>query len=86
MDMIGKLENLDKMTINHKDAKDAFMSVLVGPSEGWDDYVMRVVSLEEGGHTPRHEHPWEHINFILVFPIYLLRATNQSICFIFLYS
>ena len=38
--------------------------VLVSPDEGWDGWVMRLFEVEPGGHTPRHSHPWPHINFV----------------------
>jgi quercetin dioxygenase-like cupin family protein len=38
--------------------------VLVSPAEGWDGWVMRLFDVEPGGHTPRHSHPWPHINFV----------------------
>jgi quercetin dioxygenase-like cupin family protein len=63
--MIGNMKNLDNKQINHPDAKDAFMRVLVGGQEGWDDYVMRVITLEPNGYTPRHQHDWAHINYVI---------------------
>ena len=38
--------------------------VLVGPAEGWEGWVMRLFEMQPGGHTPRHAHPWPHINFV----------------------
>ena len=26
---------------------------------------MRVFTVQPGGHTPKHEHPWPHINYVL---------------------
>ncbi|MGH4052876.1 MAG: cupin domain-containing protein [Clostridium sp.] len=47
------------------EAKNAFMQTLISPKEGWEGYVMRVFQLEEGGYTPKHNHAWPHINYIL---------------------
>ena len=63
--MIGKIKDLDKIVVNHPSAANAAMKVLVGPQEGWDGYVMRVVEVEEGGYTPKHSHPWPHINYFI---------------------
>lgn len=41
------------------------MKVLVSPKEGWDGYVMRVFEVGEAGFTPKHRHPWPHINYVL---------------------
>ncbi len=38
--------------------------VLVSPAEGWDGWVLRLFDVEPDGHTPRHSHPWPHINFV----------------------
>ncbi len=38
---------------------------LVTPKEGWEDQVMRIFELGEGGCTPKHQHPWYHVNYIV---------------------
>ncbi|MBK5247317.1 MAG: cupin domain-containing protein [Peptostreptococcaceae bacterium] len=58
-----KEKELVAMTI--EGALDAGLKVLVGPNEGWNDYVMRKVELEAFGHSPEHAHPWPHINYVL---------------------
>jgi quercetin dioxygenase-like cupin family protein len=50
---------------NHPEAKAAAMKALIGEQQGWSDYVLRIIELENGGHSPRHAHPWPHINFML---------------------
>lgn len=39
--------------------------VLVGPAQGWQGWVMRLFTITGGGYTPRHAHPWPHINYIV---------------------
>ncbi len=63
--IVGNINKLQAKKVNHESAKDAYMKVLVSEKEGWDDYVMRVVEVEKDGYTPRHNHPWPHINFII---------------------
>jgi len=58
-----KEKELVAMTI--EGAAGAGLKVLIGPNEGWNDYVMRKVELEPFGHSPEHAHPWPHINYIL---------------------
>ncbi|MBN2723054.1 MAG: cupin domain-containing protein [Deltaproteobacteria bacterium] len=43
----------------------ASKKVLIHPGNGWEDNVMRVFELEKDGYTPRHRHPWPHINYII---------------------
>lgn len=45
--------------------KHAAMKVLVGPEHGWSDHVMRVVELQTDGYSPKHAHPWPHINYMI---------------------
>ena len=54
--------------VRHMDmlgAKDADMKVLVGEGQGWSDHVMRLIELAPGGYSPKHAHPWPHINYMV---------------------
>ena len=63
--IVGNMKDLESIKVNHPSAKDAAMKVLVSGKEGWDSHVMRVVEVEVGGYTPKHSHPWPHINYII---------------------
>jgi quercetin dioxygenase-like cupin family protein len=63
--MVGQLNDLHGTRIESDLVKDVTMRVLVGPEHGWDSHVMRVFDVEPGGFTPRHQHPWPHINYII---------------------
>jgi len=39
--------------------------ILIGPDQGAGNFVMRLFTLEEGGCSSYHSHPWEHAVFIL---------------------
>lgn len=45
--------------------KGAGMKKLIGTDEGWDSHVMREVNLEPHGFSPKHQHDWPHINYVL---------------------
>ena len=62
--VVGKIEELFAKEITSTEAKNARMKVLVNAENGWEDYVMRVVEVDESGYTPKHSHPWPHINYI----------------------
>ena len=51
--------------MDNEQIKNAVKKVLVSPEQGWEGYVMRQFELGKGGYTPRHTHPWPHINYIL---------------------
>jgi quercetin dioxygenase-like cupin family protein len=39
--------------------------MLIGRQEGWSDHVMRLLELGPDGYSPKHAHPWPHINYML---------------------
>jgi quercetin dioxygenase-like cupin family protein len=41
------------------------MRVLIGDEEGAPNFIMRYFTVEPGGNTPRHSHPWEHEVFVI---------------------
>lgn len=63
--MVGHLNTIKGKQIESDLVKDVVMKVLVSPTEGWDGHVMRVLEVEPGGYTPKHQHPWPHINYII---------------------
>ncbi len=63
--IVGNISELEAKVISHPDADNSKMKVLVSAKEGWEDYVMRVVEVEENGYTPKHSHPWPHINYMI---------------------
>ena len=62
---VSHIDNIEGIKLDGKDLKNAVKKILIGPKEGWEDYVMRLFSLEKGGYTPKHSHPWPHINIVL---------------------
>ncbi len=53
--MIGNIKNLTNKSIKHPDASKASMRVLISETEGWDDYVMRIITLDPNGYSPSHQ-------------------------------
>lgn len=51
--------------MDNDQVKNVVKKQLISPTEGWEGHVMREFELGEGGYTPRHAHPWPHINYIL---------------------
>lgn len=62
---IANSELIKALAINNPNANGAAMKVLIGAAEGWDSHVMRLLELDEGGYSPKHSHPWPHINYVL---------------------
>lgn len=63
--IVGNINNLQGKKVESSEVKNTLMKVLISPKEGWNGYVMRVVEVEEGGYTPKHQHPWIHINYVI---------------------
>ncbi|MBI9010525.1 MAG: cupin domain-containing protein [Tenericutes bacterium] len=63
--IVGNINDVTAKVVNNPEAKDAFIKVLVSPKEGWDGYVMRELEVGAYGYTPKHSHPWPHINYII---------------------
>ena len=63
--VVGNISNLSSIKIVNSQAKNTEMKVLVSPIEGWEGYVMRVFEVKEDGFTPKHNHPWPQIIYIL---------------------
>ena len=63
--MIGHENTVKAKQITAIDALNAELKVLVSPEEGWDDHVLRRIEVSMQGYTPKHSHPWYHVNYII---------------------
>ncbi len=59
------LDNVDKKKVNMDDAVGAWKQIPLGSEDGAPIYSYRVFTIEPGGHTPYHHHPYEHMNYII---------------------
>jgi quercetin dioxygenase-like cupin family protein len=53
--------DLSNDRVEAEGARDVFMRILVGPRDGSDEIIMRLFTVLPGGHTPLHQHDWEHL-------------------------
>jgi quercetin dioxygenase-like cupin family protein len=61
---VNHVRNIEKTAVINPEAANAIKQVLIGPSDGWEDNVMRLFTLGPNGYSPRHTHPWPHINYV----------------------
>jgi quercetin dioxygenase-like cupin family protein len=61
---VSHVDEIDRTPVKMSGVEGADKQVLIGPDQGWDNHVMRQFTLQPAGHTPRHTHPWPHINYI----------------------
>lgn len=62
---VNSINNIKGISMNNPDALNVLKKVLIGPKEGWQGWVMRLFTIGKGGHTPKHAHPWPHINYVV---------------------
>ncbi len=48
-----------------ENAKNVKIRVLISEADGAPNFIMRRFTIEPGGHTPYHTHPWEHEVYVL---------------------
>lgn len=62
---ITRLDEVEKIKANMEGAKDAYKQVPLSRDDGVPNFCFRVFTLEPGGYTPLHKHPFEHLNYII---------------------
>jgi quercetin dioxygenase-like cupin family protein len=62
---IVSLDQVQKKKVDMEGASGAWKQVPLGSKEGAPVYAYRVFTVEPGGHTPFHSHPYEHMNYIM---------------------
>ncbi len=62
---ITNLNRIDKAKMTMEGAKDTYKQVPISRDDGAPLFSFRVFTIEPGGHTPFHAHPFEHVNYII---------------------
>ncbi len=62
---ITDLSKIEKVPMTMEGAKGAWKQIPLGKADGVPAYTLRVFTIEPGGHTPYHKHPFEHMNYII---------------------
>ena len=62
---ISNLEQCPKIKPNMEGAKGVYKQVPISKDDGTPTFSFRVFTIEPGGHTPFHNHPFEHLNYII---------------------
>ena len=65
---VGKAHEVKPQLIDNEKVKKVQKRVLIGKSKGAKNFVMRLFTVEEGGYSTLHSHPWEH-------EVYIVQAT-----------
>ncbi len=59
------LSDVEKKPVTMEGARGAFKQVPISKNDGSPIFSLRVFTLEAGGNTPYHQHPYEHLNYII---------------------
>jgi quercetin dioxygenase-like cupin family protein len=54
-----------QIKVDMEGAKNAFKQVPISKEDGSPLFSFRVFTIEPGGYTPKHSHPYEHINYVI---------------------
>jgi quercetin dioxygenase-like cupin family protein len=60
-----KLDNVKKIVPRMEGAEGVFKQIPLSKADGVPAFSFRVFTIEPGGHTPLHQHPFEHMNYII---------------------
>jgi quercetin dioxygenase-like cupin family protein len=60
-----RFADLDLRQITMDGVRATDKAVVIGESQGWDGYTLRVFRIAPGGFTPHHQHDWEHVNYVI---------------------
>ena len=63
--IVGHIDDCKTTPVDFEGIEGVTKRVPISPVHGWEGYVMRVFSLEPGCRSPRHRHPWPHINWMV---------------------
>lgn len=63
--LIRRAEKMTGQPVQMDGVRDVTMRLLVGREDGAPTFSMRHFTVDPGGHTPRHQHPYEHEVLIL---------------------
>ena len=62
---VVKYDSLEMADVQMEGVKGASKANVIGPDDGWRENTMRVFRLTAKGFTPRHQHDWEHVNYVI---------------------
>jgi quercetin dioxygenase-like cupin family protein len=62
---VVSLDQLPKTKVDMEGAEKVLKQVPIGQSDGSPTFSVRVFTVEPDGHTPYHQHPFEHLNYVI---------------------
>lgn len=63
--LVTRLSDVEKTVPVMKGAKDVYKQMPLAKKDGVPTVSFRVFTIKPGGHTPFHQHPFEHMNYVI---------------------
>lgn len=63
--LVTRLEQVEKTVPQMEGAKGIYKQVPLSVKDGVPTFSFRVFTIKSGGHTPFHQHPFEHMNYVI---------------------
>lgn len=58
--LVRRADEMEGQAVEMEGVKDIEMRLLLGRSDGAPTFAMRHFTVQPGGHSPKHQHPYEH--------------------------
>ena len=62
---ICSLDKVEKTVPDMEGAKDVYKQIPISRENGTPTFSFRVFTIQPGGHTPLHNHQFEHLNYVI---------------------
>ena len=62
---LSSLKKAEKIKVAMEGAQNVYKQIPISKADGTPTFSFRVFTVEPGGHTPYHTHPFEHLNYII---------------------
>jgi quercetin dioxygenase-like cupin family protein len=62
---VTKLDKVEKTIIGMEGAKGVYKQIPLSKKDGVPTFSFRAFTIEPGGHTPFHQHEFEHMNYVI---------------------
>lgn len=63
--LVTRLEQVEKTVPKMEGAESVIKQVPLSVKDGVPTFSFRVFTIKPGGHTPFHQHPFEHMNYVI---------------------
>jgi quercetin dioxygenase-like cupin family protein len=62
---VTRLDKVEKIISRSEGAKGVYKQIPLSRKDGVPTFSFRVFTIEPGGHTPFHQHEFEHMNYVI---------------------